>query len=209
MHDAPSKRRKRVRLSPEVRSRQLLDAALIEFSQRGYAATRIEDIARRVGLSKSGVYAHYSSKEEIFKALLDFALCPLEADLLTIPENADMEAVVDRFIDTAYTRLADPVIVSTLRLMIAESSRMPGLIQRWYREVVLPYHHAQARILQDAVDRGAIRRSALTDNFALAYAPAVYAAIMEIAYQGNPVPGGAADFREAHRQMMRALLRAA
>ena len=70
--------RKRVRLKPEVRSRLILEAALVEFGARGFSATRIEDIARRAGLSKSGVYAHYAGKEEIFEALLNLTLAPLD-----------------------------------------------------------------------------------------------------------------------------------
>lgn len=204
---APAERRKRVRLSPEVRSRQLLDSALIEFSQHGYLGARIEDIGRRIGLSKSGVYAHYRSKEEIFEALLNRVLRPLEADLFSIPDDGEsLEAIIDRFIDMAYERLADPSMMSMLRLMIAESVRVPGLIQRWYGEVVLPYHQAQERILQKAVASGALQRSALTENFALVYAPAVYASLMAGVHQGQS--DGLPGFREAHRQMVHALLKA-
>ena len=56
---APAGRR---RLTPQVRMAQILDAALAEFSERGYAATTMDDIARRSGLSKGGLYAHFASK---------------------------------------------------------------------------------------------------------------------------------------------------
>ena len=49
---------------------QILDAALVEFSERGFNAARMDDIASRCGLSKGGLYAHFQSKEEIFKAVI-------------------------------------------------------------------------------------------------------------------------------------------
>ena len=62
---------KRRRYLPSAeRKREILDAALIEFSDRGYTATTIETIATRAGLSKTGIYAHYKSKEEVFEDLL-------------------------------------------------------------------------------------------------------------------------------------------
>ena len=60
----------RRRLSPEVRRAQILDAALAVFAERGYAAARMEDIGQRCELSKSGLYAHFTGKEEVFAALL-------------------------------------------------------------------------------------------------------------------------------------------
>lgn len=200
--------RKRVRLPPDVRSQQLLDAALIEFSRNGFAGTRIEDIAHRAGLSKSGVYAHYSGKEEIFEALLDRVFAPLEVTGLSLDRADAVERFVEDFIDKCYARLLDPTVIAMSRLMIAESVRMPELVQRWYREILIPFHQAQARVLEEAVERGLVRRSPLTDNFALAHAPALYTMIMAMVYQEGPLHPGRSSLRDAHRQMMLALLKA-
>ena len=72
---APPARR---RLAPQLRIAQILDAALVEFSERGFNAARMDDIASRCGLSKGGLYAHFQSKDEIFKALLNRSLAPPE-----------------------------------------------------------------------------------------------------------------------------------
>ena len=63
--------KRRLRLAPEARVPLILDAALQEFSRRGFSAARMDDIAQRCGLSKGGLYAHFDSKDAIFKALLD------------------------------------------------------------------------------------------------------------------------------------------
>ena len=66
--------KRRLRLAPEARVPLILDAALEEFSRRGFSAARMDDIAQRCGLSKGGLYAHFDSKDAIFKALLDRTL---------------------------------------------------------------------------------------------------------------------------------------
>ena len=50
---------------------RILDAALVMFSQNGYAGTNIRELSASLGLVKSGVYKHYESKEAIWNALLD------------------------------------------------------------------------------------------------------------------------------------------
>ena len=64
----------RIRLTPQERVPLILDAAMHEFARRGFAGTRMDDIAARCGLSKGGLYAHFKSKDAIFEALLDRTL---------------------------------------------------------------------------------------------------------------------------------------
>lgn len=197
--------RKRVRLRPDIRSQQILDAALVEFSQHGFTATRIEDIAQGAGLSKGGIYAHFASKEDIFEALLARTLRPLP--VIGIPETGDSDAAriaafVEQFIDLTHRRLREPDVVAMLRLLIAESARRPDLIRRWHRECLLPNRQAQQQVLQDAVSCGLLKRSALTDNLHLAYAPALYAAIVDmVLHDGDPAAEMSA-LRQAHKQLM-------
>jgi len=58
-------------LSPQERRTQILQAARDCFAERGYAVTRVEEIAKAAGLSKGGLYVHFASKEAIFDALHD------------------------------------------------------------------------------------------------------------------------------------------
>ena len=60
----------RRRLAPALRVAQILDAALQEFSASGYAGARMDDIALRAEPVKGGLYAHFSSKEAVFEALI-------------------------------------------------------------------------------------------------------------------------------------------
>ena len=63
---SPVETKPRQRLTPEERVPLILDAALEEFSRRGFVGARMDDIARRCGLSKGGLYAHFDGKDAIF-----------------------------------------------------------------------------------------------------------------------------------------------
>lgn len=195
--------RKRVRLNPEVRSRQILDAALVEFSQHGFAAARIEDIAARAGLSKSGVYAHYSSKDEIFEALLVAVLAPQgKGGGSWLPDpDTPLPEMVQSYIDDVYAQMQDPDIVAAFRLVVAESARVPHLIQRWHAQVMDDHRIRDQAIVDECVRRGVMRRSALTEHFVLAVSPAVVWMLMYTVLKDD-APMSLEQVREAHRQLL-------
>ena len=129
----------RKRLSPEVRVPQILDAALVEFSERGFVAARMDDIAGRSGLSKGGLYAHFQSKEEIFKALLGRLLAPPAWREVPPPSaSAGPRAFAQWITDGLYAALGRPESVAALRLLVAESTRVENLVSLWESTVVQP-----------------------------------------------------------------------
>ncbi|MCD9033239.1 TetR/AcrR family transcriptional regulator [Luteimonas sp. Y-2-2-4F] len=203
---SPSAGRKRIRLKPEVRAQQILEAALAEFSQHGFAAARIEDIAARAGLSKSGVYAHYAGKDEIFEALLMEVLSPHGSPEGAWEPEPDMPlpALVESYIEALYGRLQAPTVQATFRLLIAESERAPALIRRWHAQTAERRKRDQA-FVDDCVRRGVMRASALTEHFTLAAAPAVMWMNMYVALKDN-VPLSLAQARDAHARLLMDLL---
>ncbi len=64
----------------EARPQELLDAALALFVEKGFAATRAEEVAKRAGVSKGTLYLYYPSKEELFKAVVRNSLTSLIAE---------------------------------------------------------------------------------------------------------------------------------
>lgn len=199
-------KRKRVRLAPDVRSQKILDSALVEFSQRGFVATRIEDIARGAGLRKSGIYAHYASKEEIFESLLTRALVPVA--VVPFDKSDSPAEFVDRFIDWLYTRLLQPEHQAMLRMLLAEAGRVPEVLRKWRREAITPVLDAQIDVLQQAVARGQLVRTSLTEDLSIAYAPVLYWTVLNLLpAEDGEVRRTLEMQRAAHREMMLALLR--
>lgn len=206
----PRPARKRVRLKPEVRNQQILDAALAEFGKRGFAAARIEDIAHAVGLSKGGIYQHFSSKEQIFEALLTTILTQLQMpDGVWLPDgDMPLDAVIDAYLDQLYTVLRNPAAIATVRLMIAESDRVPDLIRRWHDQVVEPHQAREQAIVDAFVERGVMRRCTLTQHFSVAVAPALLWAI-KLMLLGSTAPLTTSQTREVHKQLLMDILRPA
>lgn len=204
----PALRRPRIRLAPQARIEQILESALTEFSQQGFVATRIEDIARGAGLSKSGFYAHFQSKEDVFQTLLTRYL--ISAEVVAFDANDTVEAFVDRFIELCYSRLTDPRRQAILRLLLGEAHRIPELVNLWRRDFAEPMISAQLAVLRAAVARGQLADSAILQDFSFVYSPVLYWVLANGPHAQRDVLSdkNLAQHREIHRQMLLALLRA-
>ncbi|WP_168734350.1 TetR/AcrR family transcriptional regulator [Pseudothauera nasutitermitis] len=197
--------RGRRRYLPSVeRKREILDAALIEFSNHGYAAATMERIAARAGLSKAGIYAHYKSKDEVFEDLLETALSPsVKADGILPPEaGAPLAEIVSSYVDQMYDRLGEPIVMATFQLLIAESRREPALIRRWYDKMLEPRRLREQAVVDEYVRRGTMRSSALTGHFMLAASPLVMWIVQRMLRQDDDVPMPLEQVREAHKQLL-------
>ncbi|MHA3902080.1 TetR/AcrR family transcriptional regulator [Castellaniella sp. WN] len=195
------------RLPAHERRDQILDAALHEFSERGFGAARMDDIAARAGLSKGGLYAHFESKDAVFQALMQRMLLP---DLLfggrpppadARPPGAALAALVDDFLDRAYARLEDGRFIRTLRLLIAEGPRAPEVIEGW-REDHLRLLQGQQAMMRRAVEGGALRDSALTDMVHLIHAPILLAAVLRMLQDDEHARVVLPRLRAAHRRLL-------
>lgn len=198
--------RQRSRLPPVVRVGQILDAALQEFSQAGYAGARMDDIALRAGLSKGGLYAHFPSKEAVFVALLERHLSPTRLDVEAIVDGAETARdLAERIADHLHQSLANPAMVSTMRLLLAESGRVPHVAARWRQETAAANLTDLARLLALARQRGLCRDSVALDHPWLLLAPVVHTVVMAALHDpesGMPLP----ERRQAHVAMICELL---
>ncbi|AHC49876.1 hypothetical protein AX27061_5421 [Achromobacter xylosoxidans NBRC 15126 = ATCC 27061] len=164
-----------------MRVGQILDAALQEFSAAGYTGARMDDIALRAGLSKGGLYAHFASKEEVFEALLARYLCPPRLDARALVEGSTTPRhLAERLVNHLYASLANPAMISAMRLLLAESLRVPHLARRW-REQTADAHQADiAQLLELARARGLCGDGAALRHPWLLLSPVVHAIFMAI-----------------------------
>src|SRR6516164_5716336 len=162
----------------DERRAAILAAALEEFAARGFAATRLDDVARRAGVAKGTIYLYFRDKESLFQELVRAMLSPLAgtieaAALRDLPIRAVAEMIVDVFVNEIYrTRRKD-----VLRLIITEGPRFPKLAEFYYREVisrVLPILRARLTL---AVQRGELAHDALARFPQLLVAPALMAIV--------------------------------
>lgn len=203
--EKPVVKKKRTRLSPEVRRKQILDAALIEFSAVGFAATSISAIARRVGISKANVYAHFSSKDQIFETLLQ-ALSSVgksQGNWSKVQEARDVEEFVDNLIDVTYEGLT-PEALAIMRLLIAEGHRIPGVLAKWH-ESNLQARAGRQSDINEQVAAGRMKANPLTEHFEFAMTPLVYAAVAKLIF-GDAATEEVERIKDTHRKLLRQLL---
>ena len=207
MHSSSTDIPKRRYLPSSQRKVEIRNAALTAFSSHGYATATVEHIANLAGMSKAGLYAHYKSKDEIFEDLLINLLPPpFNNQAWLVNTNAQLREAIDAFIDKTYTILSDPNFIAMLRVLIAESGRVPHLIQRWRNEVILPHITAQQRMIDQCVARGVMRRSPLTEHFEIVVAPAPYHALWQIIFGTENTSEELERMRKTHRALLLELL---
>jgi AcrR family transcriptional regulator len=139
-----------------ARRSAILAAALEEFREKGFAATRVEDVAARAGVAKGTIYLNFKEKEALFEELIRSAVGSHVARLQAIrPDSGQsmrdqIEGVGLPMIEAARSgRLGD-----LLRLMLAESGRFPHLAEFYYREVLEPVMGAIRRLAAEALRSG-------------------------------------------------------
>ncbi len=127
----------RWRRLPEERPRQILDAALEVFAERGLAAARLDDIARRAGLSKGTIYLYFPNKEELFREVVrNSVIAFIERSEQQLASNTDpMEALV-AWMDSYWAWLRSPVFPVMHRLVTSELRTFPDLGRFYVTEVI-------------------------------------------------------------------------
>ena len=159
-----------------ARRTAILAAALDEFSARGFAATRLDDVAKRAGVAKGTIYLHFKDKEALFQELVRTMLSPVVARLeqlqaSDVPIRMVLERFVDLFVGEIYgTRRRD-----VARLVITEGARFPSIAEFYYREVVAHGIAAMRALIERAISRGEISHSALARFPQLVVAPGLVA----------------------------------
>lgn len=156
----------------------ILMAALQEFSGRGFAATRLDDIAHSAGVAKGTIYLYFRHKESLFQELIRSQLNPvvsnLEAAMIhDLPLRVVAEQIVDVFVREIYGTPRKDII----RLIISEGPRFPEVAEFYYREVLSRVIEAVRGLLQRAVQRGELQAEAVVRFPQLLAAPGIVAII--------------------------------
>jgi AcrR family transcriptional regulator len=122
----------------DARPQELLAAALDLFVERGYASTRLEDVARRAGVSKGTLYLYFTNKEELFKAVVRENIVPAlgEAeDIISTFEGHSAE-LLRCVMSGWWERLGATKVSGIIKLVMAESGNFPDLAQFYQEEVI-------------------------------------------------------------------------
>lgn len=146
------------RPAPLNRREDILAAAKEEFAGRGFAGARMEDIARRIGLSKAALYLQFSTKEALFRALVEALVAETLPQVL--PEDfgdAPTPQLIQAFIPAALGRIAGGDIAFLPRLIIGEGNRFPELARFYHEMAISRIMSLVERLIRRGIDRGEFR----------------------------------------------------
>src|SRR5437588_6021493 len=172
-----AKPRRRPEKSADKRD-AILAAALDEFSAAGFAAARLEDVARRAGVAKGTIYLYFRDKEALFQELIRSLLSPLIGRFeavaqVDLPVRVIAQQIVTLFVREVYgTRRKD-----VIRLILSEGPRFPKLAEFYYREVLQKVIAAARGLFGRAAARGELGAEALARFPQLLVAPGLVAIV--------------------------------
>jgi AcrR family transcriptional regulator len=176
----PRRRRK------EARPGEIIEAALALWAEKGFAATRLEDVSDRAGIAKGTVYLYFPSKEALFEAALRERIGDTVAsvgDQLAALDGG-LEAALTLLLRTVYDRLLDNNSVAILKVLMGEGHRFPRLVTL-YREVALSEGIVTVqRILERGAERGELRLAPDAVDPRIIMAPAIAAAVWRMLFDG-------------------------
>jgi AcrR family transcriptional regulator len=160
MPESAEQRGPKFRRRAEARPDEVLDAALALFIENGFAATRVEDIATRAGLSKGAVYLYFPSKESILEGLVRRAISPIADNALGMLRNyaGDPRLVISTALKMIAGRLKDPELVAIPRLLIREIVNFPEFAEMYRREVLDRVIPALIGLIENGIREGYFRK---------------------------------------------------
>jgi AcrR family transcriptional regulator len=144
----------------QARPEEITRAALELFVERGFAATRLEDVAARAGVSKGTLYLYFANKEELFKAVVREGLVSPLAQMRQLAERHTGSAIelLRTLIEGWWARIGSTPLSGIPKLVIAEARNFPEIGRFYLEEVVEPGQRTIARIVERGIERGEFRR---------------------------------------------------
>jgi AcrR family transcriptional regulator len=166
------------------RRQAIIEAALDEFTARGFAATRLDDIAKRAGVAKGTIYLHFKDKESMFEELVRTAIVPLVTRLTAPPSpGGTVRDAVERLAETFIREVATTRRGDIIRLIVSEGPRFPAIADFYYREVISRGLGGMRALIELGIAKGEIRQTDLARFPQILVAPAIIAVIWKSLFE--------------------------
>jgi AcrR family transcriptional regulator len=146
----PRQRRK------EARPAELMAAALELFVEKGFAGTRLEDVATRAGVSKGTLYLYFDSKEALFKAVIQEGIVPILEEGAGLVDSFEGSAadLLRALIGEWWQRIGNTPLAGVPKLMVSEAGNFPDLATYYHDAVIVRGRDLMRRTLQRGIASG-------------------------------------------------------
>ncbi|MDB5405730.1 MAG: putative transcriptional regulator, TetR family [Rhodospirillales bacterium] len=167
----------RWRRRKDARTPEIIEAALECFGERGFAACRLDDIARRAGVTKGTIYLYFPNKEELFKAVISRSLVPRIVAGEQVVAASDLPAPVqlERLLLTLAEIIPSSTVGAIPKLIIAEAGNFPEIARFYFDEVISRGRRLITGILRRGIARGEFREIDVDATFFSVVAPLIVA----------------------------------
>lgn len=163
----------------EARPAELTEAALDLFVERGFAATKLDDIASRAGVSKGTLYLYFNSKEDLFEAVIQQGILPLldEGEALIASYSGNSRALLQMMLLRWWQIVGGTRLAGVPKLMIAEAGNFPKVAQYYYDNVIVRGRDLVRQALQRGIAAGEFRAVDIESAIDVIFAPLLMLAI--------------------------------
>lgn len=189
MSTPPRQRRK------EARPQELLDAALALFVEKGFAATRSEEVAARAGVSKGTLYLYYPSKEELFKAVVRENLANhITEGAEIVAQYAGSSAELLSFVmQEWWRRIGLGPAGGISKIMMAEARNFPDLARFYLDEVIMPTQRLLGGVIERGISSGEFRPVPVPETVHVLIGPMLHMILYEHSFGACKMHGPAID----------------
>jgi AcrR family transcriptional regulator len=162
----------------DARPAELIAAALDVFVEKGFAATKLETVAQRAGVTKGTVYLYFDSKDALFKAVVRETIVPTIArgEQLAAEYRGSAADLLRELIRKWWELMGETRLSGIPKLLMAEAANFPELARFYYDEVISRGHRLIAGVIQRGIKHGEFRPVDVRSAARLAIAPLVHAA---------------------------------
>src|SRR5216117_2397242 len=172
-----------------ARPAEIVAAALHVFVERGFAATKLDDVARKAGVTKGTVYLYFESKEALFKAIVRETIVPVIArgEALAQSFTGSARELVEQLVREYWRLVGETALAGIPKLMMAEAATFPELTRFYYEEVVTRGHRLMASVIERGIKNGEFRPVNVMVAAKLAMSPLMHAVVARHAF-GSCMP---------------------
>ncbi|PYO91139.1 MAG: TetR family transcriptional regulator [Gemmatimonadetes bacterium] len=176
--------RPRWRRRKSARPEEIIHAALEVFAERGFAATKLADVARKAGVTKGTIYLYFENKEALFKALIRETIVPViaQGEALAKSFTGTARDLFEKLVRDYWRLVGETALAGIPRLMIAEAGNFPELARFYYEEVVTRGHRLMSGVLERGIKAGEFRKVDLAVATKLAMSPLMHAVVARKAF---------------------------
>lgn len=141
------------------RPMEIVQAALLVFAEKGFAAAKLDEIARRAGVSKGALYLYYATKEDLFHAVVEQAIAPnmraMRAMIASHP--GPLSELLRLYVGRLTALVGELPVGGVAKMVIGEARNFPELARVWHDELVAQALGGLAEAISAAQARGEVR----------------------------------------------------